>query len=78
MNSIELDRKGRFDYKSYTKKGTDEEFNFLMRVARQYQSQGHVVKANPSEIVRLILRIFMQFLISHKNDQFKMGIKNTK
>ena len=56
---------------------TDEEFNFFMRLARQYQSQGYVVKANPSEIVRLILRTFRQFLLSHKNDQFLLSLKNT-
>ena len=74
MNNIENSKLTRI----VSTKITDEEFNFLMRLARQYQSQGYIVKANPSEIVRLILRMFRQYLLSHKNDQFKMGIKNTK
>ena len=53
---------------------TEQEFDFLMNLARQYQSQGHIAKATSSEILRLILRIYIQFLLSHKNDQMKMGI----
>jgi hypothetical protein len=49
-----------------------------MSRARQYKSQGHIVKATLSEILRLILRVYIQYLLSHKSDQMAMGITRTQ
>ena len=57
---------------------TDEEFNFPYEISNTISISSYVVKANPSEIVRLLLRMFREYLLSHINDKMKMGLKNTK
>src|SRR4029078_4998183 len=57
---------------------TVEEFNYLMRIAGLYLSQGYIDKANPAEILRFILRLYMQYLHSHKSTPKEMDVKTTQ
>ena len=74
MNSAENSKLSRV----ISTKVTDEEGNFLMRIATQYKSQGYIAKATASEICRFILRVYMEYLISHKSDPMARDIKTTQ
>ena len=74
MNSAENSKLSRV----ISTKVTHEEANFLMRIAEQYKSQGYIPKATPSEICRFILRVYMQYLISHKTDPMASDIKTVQ
>jgi hypothetical protein len=52
---------------------TDEEYNLLHRIARNYKLRGYIAKANTSEISRFILRVYIQWAFSHTSDQTVMN-----
>jgi hypothetical protein len=52
---------------------TDEEYNLLHRLARNYKLRGYIGKASTSEISRLILRVYIEWAFSHTSDQTAMN-----
>lgn len=48
---------------------TEEEYDQLHKLARHYKSQGHITKASTSEILRCIIRVYIEFVRLHKITQ---------